>query len=286
LILREMTPPSALTHWDEIARRLAGARPVLFLDYDGTLAPLAATPDLAILPEATREALTRAAGRFPVAILSGRDREDVAAKVGLPDLVYAGCHGFDIAGPAGTETRLRREVGPNLPAEIASAAMELAKALGTIPGVLIEPKRFALSVHYRLAAEESVPEIERAVDAALAAHPALQKGFGKKLFELRPKLSWHKGKALLWILCRLGGCRPGENTAERVPIYIGDDLTDEDAFRAVSERGIGIVVLHEDALDRQTAAAYSLRDPEEVREFLGRLTAVSEGRLEQTPGPA
>jgi trehalose 6-phosphate phosphatase len=268
-----MAPPSALARWDEIVSRLAGARPVLFLDYDGTLAPLAPSPDLATLPGATREALARAAARFPVAILSGRDRADVAARVGLPDLVYAGCHGFDIAGPDGTDSRLRREVGSEIPAEIAAAAEQLTAALGAIPGVLIEPKRFALSVHYRLAPPERVPEIERAVDETLAAHPALRKGLGKKLFELRPKLSWHKGKALLWILCRLGGCRaPGEPERPEVPIYIGDDVTDEDAFRAVAERGIGIIVLHEADPPRETAAAYSLRDPTEVWEFLARLS--------------
>jgi trehalose 6-phosphate phosphatase len=270
-----MAPPSALVRWDEIANRLAGARPVLFLDYDGTLAPLAPSPDLATLPGATREALARAAARFPIAILSGRDREDVAAKVGLPDLVYAGCHGFDIAGgAAGSDPRLRREVGENIPAEIASAAARLTTALGAIPGVFIEPKRFALSVHYRLVSAERVPEIERAVDEALAAHPALRKGLGKKLFELRPALHWHKGKALLWILCRLGSCQPQGEQEEWIPIYIGDDVTDEDAFRAVAERGIGIVVLHETDPPRETAAAYSLRDPEEVRGLLDRLAAL------------
>jgi trehalose 6-phosphate phosphatase len=275
-----MAPPSALARWDEIASRLAGARPVLFLDYDGTLAPLAPTPDLATLPEATRETLARVAAHIPIAILSGRDREDVAAKVGLPDLIYAGCHGFDIAGGAGgtarSDPRLRREVGPGIPAEIAAAAAELTAALGDLSGVLIEPKRFALSVHYRLAPQERVPEIERAVDQALAAHPALQKGLGKKLFELRPKLSWHKGKALLWILCRLGGCRsPGKPERPEVPIYIGDDVTDEDAFRAVAARGIGIVVTHDADPGRETAATYSLRDPAEVREWLERLAELS-----------
>jgi trehalose 6-phosphate phosphatase len=284
-----MAPPSALARWDEIASRLAGARPVLFLDYDGTLAPLAPTPDLATLPGATRAVLARVAAHIPVAILSGRDREDVAAKVGIPDLVYAGCHGFDIAGGAGSagsaggtarsDPRLRREVGPGIPAEIAAAAAELTAALGDLSGVLIEPKRFALSVHYRLASQERVPEIERAVDQALAAHPALRKGLGKKLFELRPKLSWHKGKALLWILCRLGGCRAPMNPEipERpdIPLYIGDDVTDEDAFRAVAARGIGIVVTHDADLGRETAATYSLRDPEEVREWLERLAELS-----------
>ncbi len=91
--------PSALDRWDEIAARLDGRRPALFLDYDGTLSPIAPRPELAILPEETRDLLRRLAARFPVVILSGRGREDVAALVGLDGLAYAGSHGFDIAGP-------------------------------------------------------------------------------------------------------------------------------------------------------------------------------------------
>jgi trehalose 6-phosphate phosphatase len=218
------------------------------------------------------------AARFPVAILSGRGREDVAARVGLPDLVYAGSHGFDIAGPG-----LRHEVGTEIPKEIETAAARLASELGEIPGVLLEPKRFALSVHYRLAPEERVPEIERAVDAALAAHPALRKGLGKKLFELRPNLDWDKGKALLWLLGRLGLDRPAGEPGV-VPIYVGDDLTDEDAFRALAGigdmggiGGIGIVVAEASDAPRETAADYSLRDPGEVRELLDRLAALGVG---------
>jgi trehalose-phosphatase len=129
--------------------------------------------------------------------------------------------------------------------------------------VLIEPKRFAISIHFRLADERDLPRIERAVDAAAAAVPGLRKGHGKKLFELRPDLDWDKGKALLWLLDALGLDRP-----DVLPVYIGDDLTDEDAFRAVAGRGIGILVAGE---PRETAAEYQLHDPGEVVELLERL---------------
>jgi alpha,alpha-trehalase len=252
--------PSALASWNEIERRLDGRQPAVFLDYDGTLAPLAARPELAILPEATREALRRLAGRYPVGVLSGRGRGDVAARVGLDGLIYAGSHGFEIAGPA-----LRHEVGEGLPAVVDRAAARLREHLAGLPGVLVEPKRFAISVHYRLAEASDLPRIEAAVDAVLAEHPELRKGLGKKLFELRPTLDWDKGKALLWVLEALHLDR-----AATLPLYLGDDLTDEDAFRAVAETadGIGILVADE---PRPTAAAYSLRDPDEVRTFLEKL---------------
>jgi trehalose 6-phosphate phosphatase len=258
--LKDGRRPSALERWDEIERRLTGRRPAVFLDYDGTLSPIAPRPELATLPEPTRAVLRRLAGRGPVAILSGRGREDVAALVGLDELTYAGSHGFDIAGPT-----LRREVGDGIPARIAEASARLLQRLDGIEGVLVEPKRFSVAVHFRLADPADLPRIEEAVDAVQAERQDLRKAPGKKVFELRPDLDWHKGHALLWLLDALHA-----DAAERgvLPLYIGDDVTDEDAFRAIEDRGIGILVAEE---PRETAAAYSLRDPEEVRGFLGLL---------------
>lgn len=256
--------PSALERWDEIAARLDGRRPALFLDYDGTLSPIVSRPELATLPEATREVLRRLAGRFPVVIVSGRGREDVAARVALSGLGYVGSHGYDIAGPPPAEGEaLRLEVGEGVPEKIERAAARLRRDLAGIAGVVIEPKRFAISIHFRLADERDLPRIERAVDAAAAAVPGLRKGHGKKLFELRPDLDWDKGRALLWLLDALGLDRP-----DILPFYIGDDLTDEDAFRSVAGKGIGILVASE---PRETAAEYQVRDTGEVVELLRKL---------------
>ena len=255
--------PSALDRWDEIEARLDGRQPAFFLDYDGTLSPIAPRPELATLPEATRDVLRRLAERWPVVIVSGRGREDVAALVGLDRLAYAGSHGFDIAGAVSGTSPLRLEVGEGVPEKIERAAERVRRDLEDIAGVIVEPKRFAVSVHFRLADEKDVPRIERAVDEAIAATPGLRKAHGKMLFELRPDLDWHKGRALLWLLDKLGLDRP-----DILPIYMGDDITDEDAFRAVAGRGVGILVAEE---PRETAAEYWLRDPGEAREFLERL---------------
>ena len=257
--------PSALARWGEIERLLTDRRPALFLDYDGTLAPLAPRPDLATLPEATREVLRRLADRFPVAVLSGRAREDVAALVDLDALTYAGGHGFDIAGPS-----IRHELGEGIPEVIERAAVSLRRRLGDRPGVLVEPKRFAVAVHFRLARKADLPYVEEAVDAVLADHPELRKTWGKKVFELRPALDWidwDKGRVLLWLLEEMG-----LEESSTLPVYLGDDLTDEDAFRALEATGLGILVATE---PRPTAARYSLGDPVEVREFLERVAGLS-----------
>jgi trehalose-phosphatase len=264
--------PSALERWDEIADRLTGAKPVLFLDYDGTLSPIAPRPELATLPPATREVLQRLALHLPVAILSGRGLEDVAALVGIPSIVYAGSHGFDISGPPLAEggPPLRHEVGEGIPEQIERAAVRLRGELQGIEGVLVEPKRFSVAVHFRLADEAALPRIEQAVDDTLAADIAgLRKAHGKKVFELRPDVDWDKGKALLWVLHEMRLDRSGTGQAGALPLYVGDDVTDEDAFRVLEGgRGIGILVAEE---PRPTAAAYSLRDPDEVRRLLERL---------------
>jgi alpha,alpha-trehalase len=260
---------SALERWEEILSRLAAGRPALFLDYDGTLSPIAPRPELATLPPATREVLERLARHLPVAVLSGRGREDVADLVGIPSLVYAGSHGFDIAGPPLAEggPPLRHEVGEGIPERIEQAAALLGRDLEGVGGILVEPKRFSVAVHFRLVDEADLPRIEAAVDAALAAVPGLKKAHGKKVFELRPEIDWDKGKALLWLLHEMH-LDSADVASLLVPIYIGDDVTDEDAFRAIAGQGIGILVAEE---ARPSAAAYSLHDPAEVQEFLLRL---------------
>jgi trehalose 6-phosphate phosphatase len=107
--------------------------------------------------------------------------------------------------------------------------------------------------------------VEAMVDDVLARHPDLRKGYGKKVFELQPRLDWHKGKAVLWLLRVLELDGP-----EVLPLYIGDDLTDEDAFRALGDRGLSIIV---EEGSRPTAASYVLKHPEEVRSFLRHLIA-------------
>lgn len=253
--------PDALDRREEILRGFGSRRPAVFLDYDGTLTPIVEDPEEARLPETTRETLRRLAARFPVAVISGRDLRDVREKVALESLTYAGSHGFDMQGP-----KLRRQRGEQYLPALEAAEAELAERVAGIPGVSVERKRFAIAVHYRRApAGREVEVAERVADVA-ATRPELRLTAGKKVHELRPDVEWDKGRALLWLLETLQ--LDGDDV---LPVYIGDDVTDEDAFRALRSRGLGVVVRGEDD-ERPSLARYALEDPGAVRRFLEMLS--------------
>ncbi len=253
--------PSALEDFERISRRAEGKRPAVFLDYDGTLTPIVETPDRAVMHQDMREAVIELSRHCPLGIISGRDLSDVRDKVRIDSIIYAGSHGFDIAGLEGMQ--VENKVGEEFLPVLDRAEKELSRKLGPIPGLLVERKKFAIAIHYRLVDPGKVEGIEKVVDEVSAQNPELRKAYGKKIFELQPQIDWHKGKALFALLRTLKLDRD-----DVLPFYIGDDVTDEDAFRALKGRGIGIVVRDQ---AYETAAAFSLKDPDEVREFLLRL---------------
>ncbi len=259
--------PSALDRLDEFRARLTGKRLAVFLDYDGTLTPIVERPEDAALPEATREVLRRLAVRCPVAVVSGRDLADVRERVALDGIAYAGSHGFDILGPDGMPAGPPM-AGTFLPA-LDAVERSLLRDLGKIDGAQVERKKFSVAVHYRRVRDDEVARVRAVVERVLARHPELRTSAGKKVLEVQPDLAWDKGEAVRWLLGALGLNRP-----DVVPLYIGDDLTDEDAFEVLAGRGIGIVVRGE---RRRTAARYALANPEEVRRLLETLAARDEG---------
>lgn len=260
--------PNALDRYAEIESELRGKQTVVFLDYDGTVTPIVERPDLAILSEGMRNAIEYLAAVCTVAVVSGRDRQDVQRLVGLDELIYAGSHGFDIAGPAGL--RIRHEEGTAYISIIQRAAARLMEAVGPIRGALVEPKRFAVAIHYRQVSPANVPAVETAVDNVLNDMPELRKTTGKKVFELRPRLDWDKGKAVVWLLRVLG-----LNGREVLPFYFGDDTTDEDAFAVLKQRGIGILVGNPAG---DTSARYVLDSPVDVERFLRKLATTLRDR--------
>jgi len=251
--------PSALEQVHEIVGdrdRLA-----VFLDYDGTLTSIVSHPENAWLSESMRETLRSLAGRVPVAILSGRDLDDVRGRVHVDGIIYAGSHGFDIAGAGG----LRRELGAAYLPVLDAAETELREMLDEIPGAQLERKHFSVAAHYRNVNQNDAFKVAVVVDAVAARHRELRRINGKKVYELLPDIDWNKGRAVLWLLETLDLER-----GSALPIFIGDDRTDEDAFRALEKRGVGILVSEQ---PQATAASYWLKNPEDVECFLRELIA-------------
>jgi trehalose 6-phosphate phosphatase len=253
--------PDGLQVLDQTTER----QPAVFYDFDGTLSEIVEDPDSARLVDGAADALTSLSAACPVAILSGRDLADVRERIGLPGLWYAGSHGFELTGPDGTHHQ-NPEAAASIPV-LAAAAADLAYQLGHIPGVVVEHKRFGVAVHYRNAARDRVGEVAAAVRTA-GQRTGLRVTTGREVIELRPNIDWDKGKTLHWVLDYI---RDNEGAGPLLPIYLGDDITDEDAFDAVDDDGIAILVRHSDDGDRATAARYALDDPDLVREFTERL---------------
>ena len=256
----------AMGHMQEFRRQLSNKKPVILLDYDGTLAPIVSNPDSAFVSPEMKATVDRLAHLCTVAIISGRSREKVQRLLGLDNVIYAGSHGFDIAGPRGSG--LRCDVGRDFHQTIRRLSGELVQAVQGIRGALVESNRYNTAVHYRLVATEDVGHLRELVDKVLLDYPNLRETEGKMILEMRPAIDWDKGKAALWILDALG-----LDSSSALSFYIGDDVTDEDAFKALKGRGIGILVAE---APRKTAATHILRDSEEVRRFLQEMIQVLE----------
>lgn len=206
------TIPDALQVYSQLKRLLTGRRPAVFLDFDGTLSDIVERPEAATLVDGAAEALRALAAQCPVAVISGRDLADVRNRVKVDGLWLAGSHGFELVAPDGSHHQ--NAAATAAIDGLAEAAAQLADALREIAGAVVEHKRFAVAVHYRNVADDSVDNLIAAV-RRLGHAAGLRVTTGRKVVELRPDIAWDKGKALDWIGERLGrpksaptyGCR-------------------------------------------------------------------------------
>ena len=325
-------PPNALSSFEHIRTLLEGKRPVVFLDYDGTLAPIVSRPDQAFMTDTMRAAVKTVAQKFITAVVSGRSTQKVVNFVKLDELFYAGSHGLDIKGPSCTldENKTPGDGSPaasvaaspaaSVAASVAASATSasvpppvkhrvaqkfvpvlescrdrilssIENVLGTESNVEIEDNLLTFSVHYRNAISNNISvanQVRKIIDDVLLDSEYQNQLIctaGKMVYEIRPQVQWNKGTAVLWLLETLG-----MRADDVVALYLGDDVTDEDAFRALSEKWKGkcasIVVQGEsDVVDneekgvvgymgRPTSALWSLKDTVEVQQFLTMLSSV------------
>jgi len=255
---------------DDLAvRERAGGSPlVVLLDVDGTLAPLAPRPELARVPDATRDVLRRLqrAPGVHLALVSGRAAADARRLVGLDGLWTIGNHGAELVTPDDA-VEIHPDVAGHVDA-VAAAFDELSRALGAIHGVLVEDKRYSLSIHTRLADRDAVPTVHAAVERAAAAH-GLRVMTGKEICELRAPAAVHKGTAV-WALAE----RLGATGRDASVVFAGDDVTDEDAFAVLRERAEHALTVRVSHVDAPSAAEFVVADTEAMRHVLEQLAAL------------
>ncbi|KAE8683798.1 Trehalose-phosphate phosphatase A [Hibiscus syriacus] len=236
--------PSALKSIDQISKNAENKKIAVFLDYDGTLSPIVDDPNRAVMSDSMRSAVKEVAKHFPTAIISGRSRDKVYELVGLTELYYAGSHGMDIMGPVshaesddhpncvrstdqqGKEVNLFQPAREFIPMidEVFKTSLRILKIL-KVQTLRITSFAPLYIINW--------PTIAQRVHDILKDYPSLRLTHGRKVLEIRPVIDWNKGKAVEFLLESLGL----SDRDDVLAIYIGDDMTDEDAFKA-SYQGI------------------------------------------------
>lgn len=212
----------------------------LFLDYDGTLTPIVKKPELAKLNSVQRDILKKLTKNknILVAIVSGRGQKDVKSKVKIKNIHYIGNHGFEIDKYIHPKARTAKTT-------IHKVFIELKKKLKKIKGIIYEDKGYTASIHYRLVSihahgrdlrsdVDKIFEVFDEIVRPFIAQKKLKVSYGKKVIELRPPVKWNKGEAVKYLLKKYG--------RGYFPMYIGDDITDEDAFKVLKKKGLTICV--------------------------------------------
>jgi trehalose 6-phosphate phosphatase len=260
---------------DQVIARIAAEPSLfLFLDYDGTLTPIASGPSKAKLSGSVRQLLRelKAAKGVRVAIVSGRSLANLKQYVRIPGLIYAGNHGFEIQGHGISYVH---PAALALEHSFRKMTQQLKKALGLFHGILIEHKTFSISIHYRNV--RSYDRIQTAKKILLGKlkslrHTPVVLADGKKVWEIRPTAEWHKGETVTWLLRRVGH----SEKKDYFPVYAGDDVTDEDAFRAIRKKGVGIKVTC--GKNGRSQARYYVRSTAEAVRFLRKIISLRKAK--------
>jgi alpha,alpha-trehalase len=243
-----------------VLRRFKKSENVLLIsDFDGTLSPIAEKPEKALLPAKAKNILKNWSSVGPVAIVSGRSLRDVKAKVGIKNLIYAGNHGaeWQIDGKYDS-----LKFDPRIKKLIAAAKKEFKALVKKYPKSLIEDKKIAFSAHYRLLPTKKGRKfLKEAVELAKKYEKTglISYSFGKKVIDIKPKTVVNKG-----VFCRFLLNHLEKETGKKFEVmYLGDDVTDEDAFKEFKS-GITVFV----GPKKKSFANYSIKNPTEVIDFL------------------
>lgn len=251
------------TVWSRLKSRIKAAKKkLLFLDFDGTLVPIAKTPSAVVFDRKIRKIIDKLCRRNDtvLCIISGRSIGDLKKYFGDRRVLFVGNHGFEFQrGKIASSPQVRK--AKKLSALIWLMAEKLKEDLGGMRGILIENKTYTLSVHYRNLPGRFLPIFRKKLKILQKkyAHLPLVWKTGKKAWSVHPAIQWNKGEATLYI------CR---HYPKALPIIIGDDVTDEDMFRALRSKAITIRV----GRSRKSFAEFYLKSTKFVALFLEEMS--------------
>jgi trehalose 6-phosphate phosphatase len=249
--------PHLLKLWDRVIPQIrAGARVAIFLDFDGTLVDIAPRPEQVHLKPKARDILQRLARhpRVTVVVVSGRRRAELLQHIGVRGIRYFGLYGWERSAKCALPARVRQA--------LRRARIELARHLRVYPSIWIENKRSTLSVHLLDAPPDLQPRVRRKLRALLKPfRRTLRVVENLRDVEVLPRSMPGKGIAVRQFLAQPAFRRS-------LPIYFGDDLSDESGFAAV-RRGLSVLV----GKRSPTRARYSVHTPAEVATALAKLEA-------------
>ena len=255
---------SALCREIEFKFKLKDRIPIVFLDYDGTLVPIITNPNDSYLSQETFDILSNLKKFCEIGIISGRDLNDVKPRINLDGITYMGNHGFEIIDSSNNSFQQNQWL--NFVSLFNQIEFELNSSLKNIDNIQIERKKYSISIHYRQLNNFDISKLEVIIDQNVSNYSSLKKINGKKIFEIVPNVNWNKGKALIFLLNKLN-----LKSNDIIPIYVGDDVTDETVFLSIRDIGVGIVVGDD---DRLTFAKYSLKCHNDVKLFLKNLISI------------
>lgn len=253
-----------LKNWEE-TKELFIEPIFLISDFDGTLTPIVDRPEKAHLSESMRKLLNQLVDYCSIGIISGRSLDDLKTRVNVENIFYSGNHGYEITGPS---VDFVKEEAKRAKPVIQKVCDRIEKKINSIEGILIERKGITASIHYRLVEDDNIPKLKKIMDEETKPYVdenVLKVNYGKKVFEIVPGGEWNKGKAVSLLLQVTG------HEEETMPVYLGDDITDEDAFFALEQTGLGILISEK---ERESAADFRLNGIEEVETFLNKFLKV------------
>jgi len=249
--------------WKKISSKIRKSHRVfLFFDYDGTLTPIVSRPELARISPKVKNLIRKLKKnpRFIVAIISGRSLKNVKNMVGVKGLIYAGNHGLEIEEIG---YKILKPKGASTKNLLNKIELHLKNELRYIKGVIVEDKGCTLSIHFRLVSSRKKDLVKNVFARVVKPYVISKKiriSAGKMVLEVRPGIDWDKGRAVQYLLRR---------HKKVLPVYLGDDATDRDAFRAIKKRGVSVFV---GKPGKAIKADYFLKSPREVEKFIKRLS--------------